>query len=264
MSYVFGRSGNGVLEVNGSGSNTAVNVSSPPEVVRGVARTHRRSAIPHGLDPQDFLDTMKSIIEDRITALRDAGVITPEKWEELTTHFYDIYFAEEVSAEEKLANMEHFEVSSLPSEYGATTHGSSVMKQLRRRESGQRHTLTSKSSKELAENMLRAPPDDEEAGGGGGRVIDYGEGEGHASLRRIEMARGGGGAPSMKHGGIVKGKKGQAVPIVAHAGELVVPVKAVDKVLKSSAWINHVKSVQKAQGVSYKEAMKMAKGSYKK
>jgi len=72
---------------------------------------------------------------------------------------------------------------------------------------------------------------------------------------------GGGG---YKHGGIVKGKKGQEVPIVAHAGELVVPVKAVDKVLKSSAWIDHVKSVQKAQGISYKDAMKMAKGSYKK
>jgi hypothetical protein len=66
----------------------------------------------------------------------------------------------------------------------------------------------------------------------------------------------------LKKGGIVKGKKGQAVPIVAHGGELVVPEKAVAKVLKSSAWIDHVKAVQKKEGVSYKEAMKMAKGTY--
>jgi len=75
---------------------------------------------------------------------------------------------------------------------------------------------------------------------------------------------GGGGARRMKKGGMVKGKKGQAVSIVAHAGELVVPAEIVPKVLKSSAWIEHVKSVQKAQGISYKEAMKMAKGTYKK
>jgi hypothetical protein len=66
----------------------------------------------------------------------------------------------------------------------------------------------------------------------------------------------------MKKGGIVKGKKGQAVPIVAHAGELVVPAQVVPKVLKSSAWIDHVKSVQKQHNLSYKEAMKMAKGTY--
>ena len=88
-------------------------------------------------------------------------------------------------------------------------------------------------------------------------------GEGMQALGRIagNMHLAGGG---YKHGGIVKGKKGQAVPIVAHAGELVVPVKAVAKVLKSSAWIDHVKAVQKAHGISYKDAMTMAKGSYKK
>jgi hypothetical protein len=75
---------------------------------------------------------------------------------------------------------------------------------------------------------------------------------------------GGGGGGSYKHGGIVKGKKGKAVPIVAHAGELVVPTAVVSKVLKSSAWIDHVKSVQKQHGISYKEAMKIAKGSYTK
>ena len=69
---------------------------------------------------------------------------------------------------------------------------------------------------------------------------------------------------NLKKGGIVKGMKGQAVPIVAHAGELVVPAEVVPKVLKSSAWIDHIKSVQKAQGISYKEAMKVAKGTYKK
>jgi len=89
---------------------------------------------------------------------------------------------------------------------------------------------------------------------------DDGVGEGMAALGRINLAGGGG----YKHGGIVKGKKGKAVSIVAHAGELVVPVQAVAKVLKSSAWIDHVKSVQKAQGITYKEAMKVAKGSYEK
>jgi len=68
---------------------------------------------------------------------------------------------------------------------------------------------------------------------------------------------------NLKKGGMVKGKKGQAVPIVAHAGELVVPAHVVPSVLKSSAWIEHVMKVKKEHSVSYKEAMKIAKGSYK-
>jgi hypothetical protein len=67
----------------------------------------------------------------------------------------------------------------------------------------------------------------------------------------------------LKKGGMVKGKKGEAVPIVAHAGELVVPAHVVPSVLKSSAWIEHVMKVKKEHSVSYKEAMKIAKGSYK-
>jgi hypothetical protein len=62
---------------------------------------------------------------------------------------------------------------------------------------------------------------------------------------------------AFKKGGIVKGKRGKAVPILAHAGELVVPASVVPHVLKSSAWMDHVKAVAKKQG-----AMKVAKGSY--
>ena len=67
-----------------------------------------------------------------------------------------------------------------------------------------------------------------------------------------------------RKGGIVRGKKGAAVPIVAHGGELVVPTDTVKSVLKSSAWLKHVREVQAAHGGTLKDAMKMAKGTYKK
>lgn len=67
-----------------------------------------------------------------------------------------------------------------------------------------------------------------------------------------------------EQGGIVEGKKGEAVPIVAHAGELVVPVQAVPAVLKSGGWVAHVKAVAADKGISYKEALKVAKGTYVK
>ena len=65
-----------------------------------------------------------------------------------------------------------------------------------------------------------------------------------------------------EQGGIVEGKKGEAVPIVAHAGELVVPVQAVPAVLKSGGWVAHVKAVAVDKGISYKDALKIAKGTY--
>jgi hypothetical protein len=68
----------------------------------------------------------------------------------------------------------------------------------------------------------------------------------------------------LKKGGIVKGRKGEPVHIIAHAGELVVPTNIVPQVLKSNAWIQHVKDIQQKHKISYKEAMVMAKGTYKK
>jgi len=82
-----------------------------------------------------------------------------------------------------------------------------------------------------------------------------------AGVGRQAKAMGGG---ALKKGGMVKGKKGSPVPILAHAGELVVPAEVVPKVLRSSAWIDHVKSIQAKHKISYKDAMKMAKGTYKK
>lgn len=70
------------------------------------------------------------------------------------------------------------------------------------------------------------------------------------------------GVQHAKKGGLVRGKRGAAVPIVAHGGELVVPQPMVAKVLRSSAWMKHVAEVSRKNGVSMKEAMKIAKGSY--
>lgn len=47
-------------------------------------------------------------------------------------------------------------------------------------------------------------------------------------------------AQSLKKGGIVKGKKGKPVPIIAHAGELVVPTEVVPQV---QAWFRQKKLV---------------------
>jgi len=77
------------------------------------------------------------------------------------------------------------------------------------------------------------------------------------------IAARGHGIQHAKKGGLVRGKRGAAVPIVAHGGELVVPQPMVAKVLRSSAWMAHVAEVRKKNGVSMKEAMKIAKGSYR-
>lgn len=71
----------------------------------------------------------------------------------------------------------------------------------------------------------------------------------------------GGGAGLFKTGGLVKARKrGQAVTIVAHDGELVVPKQAVAQVLKSSAWRNHVESIAKQKGITFQQAKKIALG----
>jgi hypothetical protein len=66
--------------------------------------------------------------------------------------------------------------------------------------------------------------------------------------------------PSMKKGGIVKGKKGQAVPIIAHEGELVVPKQAVQSVIHTKAWKKHVEAIAKKEGISFAQAKKYALG----
>lgn len=156
-----------------------------------------------------------------------------------------------------LKDMEAWERTRLPSIHGEEPDGSNVnvAKQLQKRElTGQQIKTRVKSSKHILDK------EDEDA-----RKDVIATKKAEHRTRGLDL---GGALPEpsrrYKHGGIVHGKEGQAVSIVAHGGELVVPVKAVDKVLKSSAWIDHVKSVQRAQGISYKEAMKMAKGSYKK
>lgn len=63
---------------------------------------------------------------------------------------------------------------------------------------------------------------------------------------------------SLKKGGLVPGPVGAPKKITAHGGELVVPADTVKAVLKSHAWIDHVKRVQKQHGISYKAAMSVA------
>ena len=67
-----------------------------------------------------------------------------------------------------------------------------------------------------------------------------------------------------ERGGVVKGKKDEAVPIIAHAGELVVPKDVVPAVLKSHSWRDHVRNIAAERKISYKEAMKVAAGTYVK
>jgi len=50
------------------------------------------------------------------------------------------------------------------------------------------------------------------------------------------------------------------VPIIAHSGELVVPVDTVEDVLHSNAWKKHIKRIAKKHKVSFKEAQKMSLG----
>jgi hypothetical protein len=50
------------------------------------------------------------------------------------------------------------------------------------------------------------------------------------------------------------------VPIIAHSGELVVPVDTVQDVLHSNAWHKHVKRIAKKHNVSIEQAKKMSLG----
>ena len=66
---------------------------------------------------------------------------------------------------------------------------------------------------------------------------------------------------SLKKGGLLKkGERSVPVPIIAHSGELVVPVDTVDDVLNSNAWKKHVKRISAKKGVSISEAYKMSLG----
>ena len=68
------------------------------------------------------------------------------------------------------------------------------------------------------------------------------------------------GTPHYRKGGVVN-KTGLAV---VHKGELVVPAEVVPKVLKSNAWLDHVRAVRAKHGGTMKEAMKIAKGTYRR
>jgi hypothetical protein len=66
---------------------------------------------------------------------------------------------------------------------------------------------------------------------------------------------------SLKKGGVVtKMPKSVPVPIIAHSGELVVPVDTVQDVLNSNAWHKHVKKIARANKVSLKDAFQMSLG----
>lgn len=54
--------------------------------------------------------------------------------------------------------------------------------------------------------------------------------------------------------------KSVPVPIIAHSGELVVPVDTVDDVLRSNAWHKHVRKIAKLNNVSLKDAFNMSLG----
>jgi len=66
---------------------------------------------------------------------------------------------------------------------------------------------------------------------------------------------------SAKKGGMIRGKKDQAVPIIAHEGELVVPKKVVPAVLHSSAWKNHIEDIARSKNISFAEAKQYALGN---
>jgi hypothetical protein len=64
-----------------------------------------------------------------------------------------------------------------------------------------------------------------------------------------------------KKGGLVRGKKNKAVPIIAHEGELVVPKKDVPAVLQSSAWKRHIQEIAKAKNMTFAQAKQYALGN---
>ena len=83
--------------------------------------------------------------------------------------------------------------------------------------------------------------------------------EDKAQAEKKEVAAGGG--RTYKKGGLLKkGERSVPVPIIAHSGELVVPVDTVDDVLNSNAWKKHVKKIAMKKRVSISEAYKMSLG----
>jgi hypothetical protein len=66
---------------------------------------------------------------------------------------------------------------------------------------------------------------------------------------------------SAKKGGLIRGKKNQAVPIIAHEGELVVPKKTVPAVLHSSAWKNHIEEIARSKNLTFAAAKQYALGN---
>lgn len=65
---------------------------------------------------------------------------------------------------------------------------------------------------------------------------------------------------TLKKGGIVRGKRNQPVPIIAHEGELVVPKKAVPAVIHSSAWKNHIEDIARSKNLTFAQAKQYALG----
>jgi hypothetical protein len=66
---------------------------------------------------------------------------------------------------------------------------------------------------------------------------------------------------TLKHGGMVHGKKDKAVPIIAHEGELVVPKQTVKAVLHSSAWKNHIEKIARSRNLTFIQAKQYALGN---
>jgi hypothetical protein len=66
---------------------------------------------------------------------------------------------------------------------------------------------------------------------------------------------------TLKKGGMIHGTKDQAVPIIAHEGELIVPKKVVPAVLHSSAWKNHIEQIARSKNITFAEAKQYALGN---
>jgi hypothetical protein len=66
---------------------------------------------------------------------------------------------------------------------------------------------------------------------------------------------------TLKKGGMIHGKKDQAVPIIAHEGELVVPKKVVPNILHSSAWKNHIEEIARSKKLTFAQAKQYALGN---
>ena len=72
---------------------------------------------------------------------------------------------------------------------------------------------------------------------------------------RVGAAGGGTSTQKFEKGGIVK-KTGL---VLAHSGELVIPKQLAEKIMKTTPWLEYVKQIQKAKGVSFYKALQIAK-----